>query len=204
MQRPNPDDARKRLLEVARTQAGYFTAAQALEAGYSRRLQHYHARRGHWTRVDRGVYRLRDYPSTPLEDLVRWFLWTHGRAVVSHDTAAAVHELGDLLPARVHLTVVKGFRKRLPPSLVVHRAALADVEVQEYGGLRVTTPLRTILDLLRDGTESDRLTTVVREALDRGAVRRNTVEREFGRLPEPDRAKGLRVLARAMERLRAV
>lgn len=204
MKRLDPDEARKRLYAVAHTQSGYFSAAQALEAGYSRRLQHYHAHRGHWTRVDRGIYRLRDYPSTPHEDLVRWALWARGRAVVSHDTAAAVHELGDLLPAKIHMTVERGFRKRIPPVLVVHRAALPEAEIRSHGGFRITTPLRTILDLLRASTESDRLSRVVREALDRGAVRRGALVREIARLSEPDLTRGLRVLAQATDRPRSV
>jgi hypothetical protein len=39
-------DARSRLYQVAEGQAGYFTAAQAREAGYSHAAQHYHAKVG--------------------------------------------------------------------------------------------------------------------------------------------------------------
>ena len=35
--------------------AGYFTAAQAREAGYSYQAQKYHADRGNWERVRRGL-----------------------------------------------------------------------------------------------------------------------------------------------------
>jgi len=46
----------------------------------------------------RGLSRLPDYPPGEREDLIRWSLWSHNRqgfsqAVVSHETALAVHEL---------------------------------------------------------------------------------------------------------------
>jgi predicted transcriptional regulator of viral defense system len=173
----DPDEARRKLFDIAQSQAGYFTSSQAVQAGYSHRLQHYHVQRGHWRRIERALFRLRDYPPAEHEDLVRWFLWSGGAAVVSHETAAAVHDLGDLMPARVHLTVPPGFRKALPPAVVVHRARLAAPDVQEHSGFTVTTPLRTILDLKAAATESDWLAGVVRDALARGMVRRSEMER---------------------------
>ncbi|MDR0991263.1 MAG: type IV toxin-antitoxin system AbiEi family antitoxin domain-containing protein [Propionibacteriaceae bacterium] len=43
---------RRRLETIAFTQAGFFTAAQALEAGYSYQAQKYHVDAGNWVRVD--------------------------------------------------------------------------------------------------------------------------------------------------------
>src|SRR5919201_4413818 len=103
---------RRRLLDVAGAQAGYFSAAQARAAGYSYQAQRYHAERGDWLRVGRAIYRLADWPAGPHEDLVRWNLWSGGRAVVSDESALSVHELGSADPARVHLTVPPGFRRR--------------------------------------------------------------------------------------------
>src|SRR6266508_2070830 len=80
-------DLRRRLLAIAARQSGYFTAAQALDAGYSYPAQRYHAKRGNWLRVDRGIYRFPEWPTGPREDLVRWSLWSRGRAVVSRETA---------------------------------------------------------------------------------------------------------------------
>jgi hypothetical protein len=56
---------------------------------------------------------------------VRWFLWSRGRAVVSHATALAVHDLGVANPARIHLTVPAGLRQT-NPAIVLHRASLDD------------------------------------------------------------------------------
>jgi hypothetical protein len=85
---------------MALVQGGYFTSRQALEAGYSTRLQHYHAHRGHWERKARGIYRLPEYPPGRSEDLVLWTLWSRGKAVVSHESAAAV-DLGDFFMFQV-------------------------------------------------------------------------------------------------------
>ena len=67
-------------------QRGYFTTAQALQAGYSYQAQQFHKQRGNWTQIDRGIYRFREYLDLPSQDtnhFVRWSLWSRERAVVS-------------------------------------------------------------------------------------------------------------------------
>ncbi len=179
--RRDPQANARELYQVASAQGGYFTSAQARRAGYEYSQQHHHVRRGNWLRVDRGLYRLRDYPAVEREDLIRWSLWSHDRrgvpqAVVSHDTALTVHELSDVMPARVHLTVPPGFRKRVPPGCVLHRAALVAGEVELHAGYRVTTPLRTLLDVADSALSREHLDDAVREALERGLVRRRVLE----------------------------
>lgn len=152
---------------MAAEQAGYFSAAQALEKGYSYPAQRYHVERGSWTRVDRGIFRLPEWPSSPHEDLVRWTLWSRHRAVVSHATAVAVHELGDVMPSRVHLTVPPGFRARAA-GVVLHTGTLSASDIEHREGFSVTTPLRSILDTATYGIEIDHLARVVQEAVQRG------------------------------------
>ncbi len=166
-------DLRRRLIALAASQSGYFTAAQALAAGYSYAGQRYHAHRGNWLRVDRGIYRLPEWPATAHEDLVRWSLWSRGRAVASHDTALSVHELGDVNPARVHLTVPPSFRQR-DEAVVLHTGRLAAEEVEEHDGFRVTTPLRSLLDVAAGELDLDQLTRAVDDALRRGMVTRRS------------------------------
>ena len=175
-------DLRRRLLAIAATQSGYFTAAQALDAGYSYPAQGYHANRGNWLRVDRGIYRFPEWPTGPRDDLVRWSLWSRGRAVVSHETALSVHELGDVDPARVHLTAPPNFRQK-NPGVVIHRADLATRDVEEHEGFRVTTPLRSLLDVAAGELDLDQLGQAIAEALARGmTTRRALLDRadEFG------------------------
>jgi hypothetical protein len=176
-------DLRFRLAAVAATQSGLFTAAQALEVGYSYQAQKYHADRGNWLRLERGIYRLPEWPRGEREDLVRWTLWSRGRAVVSHETALAVHELGDVNPGRVHLTVPPGFRAQVPGA-VLHRAEIPEGDLLDCEGFRVTTPLRTFLDLAAGDLELGQLAVALREALEGGLLSetdlRFRAEEEYG------------------------
>ncbi|WP_223243286.1 type IV toxin-antitoxin system AbiEi family antitoxin domain-containing protein [Streptomyces sp. CBMA123] len=60
-------DTRAELWRIASTQRGYFTAAQARDAGYSYQAQRYHAQHGNWTPVDRAIYRFREFADLPEE-----------------------------------------------------------------------------------------------------------------------------------------
>jgi predicted transcriptional regulator of viral defense system len=180
MKRDSLENARK-LYQIADAQGGYFTAAQALQAGYAYSQQHFHVGRGNWHRIARGIFRLRDYPSGGREDLILWSLWSRNQkgipqAVVSHDTALTVHELSDLMPARVHLTVPPGFRKRVPPGCVLYKKSLAPRDAEVRPGYRVTTPLRTLLDVADSPLSQEHLDAALRDALERGLVRRRQLE----------------------------
>jgi len=170
------------LYEIAATQSGYFTAAQARQVGYAYSQQHFHVTHGNWLKIDRGIFRLRDFPPAEREDLARWSLWSCDRrgipqAVVSHETALAVHELSDVLPEQIHLTVPPSFRKKTPPGVRFHTAALAPSNIQLFAGYRVTTALCTLLDVAASPLSQEHLDQAVRQALERGLVRRNLLER---------------------------
>ena len=170
MPKRDPQDARRRLYEFAVSQGGYFTAAQAVKAGYAKQLQYYHVRRGNWVREAWGIYRLPEWPRSPYDDLVRWTLWSRGLAVVSHQSAMAVHGISDLMPARIYLTVPPGFRKRPPPGIILHRDTLAPHEIEQREGFRVTTPLRTLIDAARAAVDPERLSAGIRDAILKGLV----------------------------------
>ncbi|MEV4110782.1 type IV toxin-antitoxin system AbiEi family antitoxin domain-containing protein [Nonomuraea sp. NPDC049695] len=178
------DTPRVRLWRRAARQRGYFTAAQALDEGYSYQSQYYQLQRGHWTRVDRGVYRFREFNDLPAGEhdyLVRWTLWSRGRAVVSHTTALSVHDLGIANPAQIHLTVPPGFRGR-HPSVVLHRAELTSDEVEEHEGFQVTKPARAIAESAEDAGDQDVIDSAVAELLDRGAATKGQLLRAAQRV----------------------
>lgn len=168
--RRDPLDLRRTLTRIAAQQAGYFSAAQALEVGYSYQVQRYHVQRGDWQRVDRAIYRLADWPASHHEDLVRWTLWSRRRAVVSHETALAVHELGDIMPARIHLSVPPSFRMHAPAAVAIHRALLGPSDVEQFEGFSITTPVRSILDTAAAGIELDQLARTIHDARERGLL----------------------------------
>jgi predicted transcriptional regulator of viral defense system len=164
-------DLRERLVSLASGQGGYFTAAQARALGYSYQAQKYHKDRNNWVRVDRGVYRLRGWPSSSHEDLVRWYLWSQQRAVVSHETALSVYELGDVNPARVHLTVPPQFPSKAP-GVILHKGELPEKDVRPQGGFRITTPVRTLLDVAAGDLDQDQVSKAVHDAIREGVLTR--------------------------------
>jgi predicted transcriptional regulator of viral defense system len=193
-QRPREQKA-ERLFDVADQQAGYFTAGQALEAGYDYPLQHYHRERGHWTQVGHGLFRLNRYPEGENEDLVRLYLWSSDRegnpqAVFSHETALRLHGLSDLMPEKVHMSVPRGFRKRSPRGVVLHKRDLEEGDVDEWNGFRVTTPLKTILDAVSSSEVSpEHLESAVRGAVVHGLARRKRLHEELSRLEDDERRR---------------
>jgi predicted transcriptional regulator of viral defense system len=169
-------DLRRRLHELAFRQAGYFSAAQALGVGYSYQAQKYHADRGNWVRVDRGLFRLAEWPSSADDAYARWAVWSDGSGVVSFQSAADVHDLGDFDLGDVHLTVPA--KRPGVPGVVVHVAALDDGDVEDRDSYRVTTPARTLLDLAT-AVPQEQLTVAVRDALMSGKVGRGILRRRM-------------------------
>jgi predicted transcriptional regulator of viral defense system len=158
-------------------QGGYFTAKQAKEVGYDYPHLDYHVSAGNFERVDHGLYRLRSLPPGENDDLIRLALWSRNRqdepqAVVSHESALALHDLTELLPGESHLTVPPTFRKLPPEGCVLHKAILAPADIEERVGFRVTTPLRTLLDAAAGDISQEQLEKAVAEALGRGLVRK--------------------------------
>ena len=164
---PSPDI--DRLFTVAEQQAGYFTTAQAQQAGYSRGLVAHHANAGAFQRVRSGVYRFTRFPGTPREDLYIAWLEAGPRAVISHDSALELFGLSDLLPAETHLTLPRSSSRRRS-GIRMHTTALESGEVTVRDGLPVTTVARTIADVARSGGASELVTQAVQEALARGLV----------------------------------
>jgi predicted transcriptional regulator of viral defense system len=170
--------ARRELADVAAGQGGYFTAKQAADAGYGKRHVDYHVKAGNFERVERGLFRLPTIAPSERDDLIRLSLWSRGRddqpqAVVSHETALAVHELGDLLPTRIHLTVPRTFRKQPPAGCLLHKTQLAEGDIEQREGFSVTTPLRTLFDIAEtDTVTQEQLYGIVKQALANGLVRR--------------------------------
>jgi len=167
--------ARIRLYGIAEEQSGYFTAAQALEAGYSYESQNYHHQAGNWLREGWGIYRLALYPFTEGEEFVRLMLWSRDRsgtiqAAVSHESALQIYELSNVLPAKIHLTVPKGFRKKQPEGVVLHYADLPADAVRKRDGYQITTPLQTLLDVAASALSPEHLQAATNDALNTGLL----------------------------------
>jgi predicted transcriptional regulator of viral defense system len=190
--------SRTRLFEIAEEQAGFFTAAQALGAGYSYESQTYHHKTGNWLREGWGIYRLALYPFTEGEEYVRLMLWSRSRAgeiqaVISHETALLEYELSNVLPGKIHLTVSKGFRKEPPEEAVLHYADLPDDAIRKQDGYRITTPLRTLLDVAASPLSPEHLQAATADALSSGLVRSSDLKAAVMAAPPAVRERYFRV-----------
>ncbi|OMH27694.1 hypothetical protein BKD30_03375 [Tersicoccus phoenicis] len=166
-------DSLQALQALGYRQAGYFSAAQAVKAGFSYQAQKYHVDSGNWLRIERGIFRLRDWPASVDDALVLWTLWSRHRGVISHASALAVHDLGVLDPGTVTMTVPPGFRASTP-AVRTFTGTLATDDVEEREGYRVTTPLRTLLDASAYERQ-EVVDDIVTEAVARGLVSRRAL-----------------------------
>lgn len=172
------------LFEIAESQQGYFTFQQAITAGFSDKNHAYHIKTGDWVKVFRGIYRLAKYPVGEREELVLWFLWSRNRlnvpqGVYSYYTALDLYELSDNMPPKLHMTVPLGFRRmaKIPEILVLHRVNLQPDEVVMKQGYKVTTPLRTLIDVIEEGLlAEDLLVQAVRDAKKKGLITKHALE----------------------------
>ena len=106
-------------------------------------------------------------PTSSRQELVQACLLFEG--VVAGRSAAVVHGLLGFRPHDAEVVTMRSFRS-LPPGVIVHRTKyLPPEDVTAVGGLPVTTPARTLLDL--GGLVSSKL--VARAAAD--ALARNMV-----------------------------
>jgi len=174
------------LFAMAEGQQGYFTAKQATDAGYQLGSQAHHVKSGNWTRVERGIYRLTRFPQSPEQQLVIYALWSRNRegrpeGVYSHQTALSIHELSEVNPAKLHMTVPTAFRRtaKTPNVLVLHRSNLDQKDIELRQGFAVTRPLRTIADLAAaESTSRD----IVEQALMEGRRSGVITARQISRL----------------------
>lgn len=158
---------------LAESQAGYFTAQQALAAGMERSTLRHHARPGgRYQRVRRGLYRLRHFPSSPHEHVVAaWLALQNNPAVISHESALELYELSDVIPDAVHITLPRAKRGQRPrPGVRFHTLEQppAAREVRRIEGVPVTSPERTIVDSLESGSQPEQIELAVGQALKRG------------------------------------
>lgn len=157
------------LYAIAERQAGYFSALQARQAGFSKALLSHHVKSGRFLRLRRGVYRLAHFLEMPHADLFIAWLAAGEKAVVSHESALLLYGLTDLLPTEIHLTVLRTASRRLP-GVRFHTAYLSPEEVTTRQGLPVTTVPRTLVDVLRSSVAEEWVRQAVQQALARGLV----------------------------------
>jgi predicted transcriptional regulator of viral defense system len=176
-------DALDAVLEIASEQGGYLTAAQATRLGLSRDDIARLVASGDLQRARRGVFRMRHAQTRHEDDVAAWLHFEGGRlpwerhdatnVVISHTSAAALHQLGSVIPQHPTVTLSpESTRTPRPQGITVRRAPLRSEDWAwiDVDGLRlpVTTPARTVVDLLADREEPSYVQRAMGEALASG------------------------------------
>jgi hypothetical protein len=91
---------------------------------------------------------------------------------VSHSSAALVYNVGLLDPLRWEFIIPppRRFRPRRA-DVVIHRAPLAESDVEWVNGLLVTSPSRTVSDMASAHFDGGHLASVVADLINRGLSR---------------------------------
>lgn len=177
-------------------QHGYFRVGQARQHGLSSQLLSHYVRQGRFTRVRHGLYRLHGFPSSEHDEMrEKWMAVGTEKAVLSHQSALALLDLSDAIPSAVHLLVPRRHRGlRRPPGTVIHtRPDEEQVSTVWREGLPLTTPARTLVDVVED-LQPEQMEMAVRQALDRGLVTAPELEEEAKRCNRPNRERTIKAL----------
>lgn len=174
---------------IAAGQWGMFTTAQAAAVGVSRLEVARLVDAGLVRRIRQGVYVMPGVPSDAFEDVRAEWLATDPRrtagerrpdadpVVVSDESAAAIHGIGDLAAGGVHLTSTRRLQTR-QAWVSIHQRSLTGNEFQWLDGLPVTTPRRTLEDLAASGRwEHSQLRDLAMDAISQGLIPRGEVSR---------------------------
>jgi hypothetical protein len=170
------------LAEYTAMQWGLVTAAQAKEAEVDSVALARMTEAGLLIRVRRGVYQLTAAEEAlHLAEKSAWLAlhptapaWERPKldvngGVVSHRSAARLHDLGELVSRRIEITVPRR-RTTRDPEVMLRQRALTDEEITIVDGLPVTSIERTVIDLLDDHADASHIGQILLQAHGRGAL----------------------------------
>ncbi|KXW75831.1 DUF559 domain-containing protein [Mycolicibacterium phlei] len=144
------------LSEYLRRHDGVLTLDHARSIGMSRDAVSRRVRSGQWLRCARGVYFVNDRPFSDAAR-IRVAVWSLGpNAAASGLAAAWWHNLTRFAPDPVEVTMPRNASGRAIAGVRLRRRNLADVDVVERNGLRVTAIPLTVIEAAtrtRDGAK---------------------------------------------------
>jgi len=131
-----------------------------------------HVKAGNFVRLARGVYRLGLFPGDYLDGLVGALVRLDPEnAIVSHQSALQLHELSEVAPSAYEFTLprekrYRGSRTRHPDGVKIHTATRLDPQdVVTVGGIRVTSPARSIVDAGNGGMDLKLVRSAIFDAI---------------------------------------
>ncbi|OLB76440.1 MAG: hypothetical protein AUI14_18880 [Actinobacteria bacterium 13_2_20CM_2_71_6] len=164
------------LADIATAQWGMVTTAQAGSVDVSPQAVARLASSGDLERLAHGVYRIAGSPPGPHDEVRAAWLGLDPRRtageriagdtveVVSHRSAALLHDLGDVDSDILEFSAPTR-RQTRRSDIHLHRRTVAGSDWTLVDGLPVTTPLRTISDLAAARLDLGHLAGIVRDAL---------------------------------------
>lgn len=152
------------VLEIARDQHGFVRTSDLREIGVDPKRLNDYWRRGLADRLGYGIYRLHVIPPGEWDEFMQAAVWPDGRGVLSHETALDLHDLCDVNPGHVDVTVPKTYRthREVPARYRLHRRDLEARDITSVNGVPVVAPARAIAD----GIEAGLRPTLVQQAID--------------------------------------
>lgn len=173
-------------------QWGMVTSRQAEEAGVDRSTLHRMEKVGYLDRVRRGVYASTTATVAVVRDeQAAWLALNPAVAswnrpvpdpdggVLSHQSAARLHGLGELVNDRITFTTPRRRTSR-DPDLRFKLADLDRDDVTFVDRLPVTTALRTICDLLDQHLDGSHLGTIIQDAVLANLVQLDVLSESIG------------------------
>jgi predicted transcriptional regulator of viral defense system len=164
------------LYEIAEDNYGFVTVEDARRAGVRPQRLAEMARRGTLRREGLGVYRLDPFPAHELDSYRKATLWPYpAEGVLSHGTALDLYGLSDVNPAKIDVTVPKGYRirhRKVPAAYVLHHEDLDDRDVTRHEGLPSVTPAKAIRQCHQAHLRRDLLRQALEDGKGRGLVTR--------------------------------
>ncbi|GAA3147992.1 hypothetical protein GCM10020255_026650 [Rhodococcus baikonurensis] len=173
----NMKDAANMVAEIAAEQWGIITTAQARAHDVTPVQMKRLTDRGALERVHHGIYTMTRMPYDPIQDIrVAWIAldpktpaWDRltqdfPTGVVSHRTAAKLHQLGDIDADWTEFTCQRRIRIDLP-DIKIHTGTVEVKDWTTVEGLPVTTARKTVDDLAAAKIDGGHLASIAQDAI---------------------------------------
>lgn len=170
-------DAANMVAEIAAEQWGIITTAQARAHDVTPVQMKRLTDRGALERVHHGIYTMTRMPYDPIQDIrIAWIAldpktpaWDRltqdfPTGVVSHRTAAKLHQLGDIDADWTEFTCQRRIRIDLP-DIKIHTGTVEVKDWTTVEGLPVTTASRTVEDLAAAKVDGGHLASIAQDAI---------------------------------------
>ena len=173
--------------DIADAQRGYFTRAQATKEGVDDMRLQRAVRNGSIVRLDHGVYRIAGAGHDPHQALrTAWFRLSPDESPrqrtqrphlwVSHRSAARLLDLGVVAADVLEFISDRRIQARADVTIRLRSGGVVRSDWMVYDGFAVTTPARTIADLVTDRMDGGHLGRIASDALDRGMTTHQELE----------------------------